>query len=164
MCGCFMRCNISSSSYTICSLPFTFFFRMILTATLPSGQSASRTMPYVPAPSVFPKRYRDLRLWSQHGIVCTGYVSYALAVIAVGLAVQLVEHICHCKEELVCDNACRTIRKRVLLIVGKLLAARQLLRRREAECQTEVRCLSGAYSLVGSVRGRYSAGGCNCAC
>lgn len=56
MCGCFRRCSISSSSYTICSLPRTFFLRIILTATFPSGQSASRTMPYVPAPSVLPKR------------------------------------------------------------------------------------------------------------
>ena len=40
-----MRCSISNSSYTICSLPRTFFFKMILTATLPSGQSASLTIP-----------------------------------------------------------------------------------------------------------------------
>jgi hypothetical protein len=68
---------------------------MILTATLPSGQSASRTIPYVPAPSVFPKRYRDLRVKSQHCHCMRGVRSNELAVIAVGLAVQLVEHICH---------------------------------------------------------------------
>jgi hypothetical protein len=41
-------------------LPLTFFLRMILTAHLPSGPSASRTIPYVPAPSVRPKWYLDL--------------------------------------------------------------------------------------------------------
>jgi len=45
MCGCLSRCKRSSSSSTICSFPLTFFFRMILTATLPSGPSASLTMP-----------------------------------------------------------------------------------------------------------------------
>src|SRR3569833_235397 len=42
------RCSfwsMSSSSYTMRSLPLTFFFRMILMATLPVGPSASRTMP-----------------------------------------------------------------------------------------------------------------------
>lgn len=69
---------------------------MILTATLPSGQSASLTIPYVPAPSVFPKRYRALRT---AGLVYQALArdtgGYELAVIAVGLAMQLVEHICH---------------------------------------------------------------------
>lgn len=59
--GCFSRCSICSSSYTIFSFPLTFFLRMILTATLPVGPSASRTTPYVPAPRVRPNRYRDLR-------------------------------------------------------------------------------------------------------
>src|ERR1700759_4936374 len=48
------------SSLTICSFPLTLFFMMILMATLPFGPSASRTMPYVPAPRVRPKWYLDL--------------------------------------------------------------------------------------------------------
>lgn len=65
--GCFSRCSISNSSSTIRSLPLTFFFRMILMATCPVGPSASRTMPYVPAPSVLPNRYRDLQRRRQYG-------------------------------------------------------------------------------------------------
>jgi hypothetical protein len=65
ICGCFIRCSISSSSYTICSLPFTFFLSIILIATFPVGPSASLTIPYVPAPRVLPNRYLDL-LACQH--------------------------------------------------------------------------------------------------
>lgn len=67
MLGCFSRCSIPSSSRTICSFPFTFFFKMILTATLPVGPSASRTIPYVPAPKVLPNEYFDLQNARQHG-------------------------------------------------------------------------------------------------
>jgi hypothetical protein len=45
ICGCLRFCSISNSSYTMRSLPLTFFFKMILMATLPSGPSASLTMP-----------------------------------------------------------------------------------------------------------------------
>jgi hypothetical protein len=54
-------------------------------------------------------------------IVCAGYGSDELAIIAVGLAVQLVEHICHCSSALVEFFANRTVREGVQLIVGKLL-------------------------------------------
>lgn len=60
MCGCLKCCNICSSSYTIRSFPLTFFFKMILIATFPAGESASLTMPYVPAPKVLPNLYFDL--------------------------------------------------------------------------------------------------------
>jgi hypothetical protein len=94
---------------------------MILTATLPSGQSASRTIPYVPAPSVFPKRYRDLQVKSQHGNGMRGARGNELAVIAVGLAVQLVEHICHYSSALAVHFARGTVREGAQLIVGKLV-------------------------------------------
>lgn len=57
MLGCFILCNRTISSYTIFSLPLTFFLRMILIANRSPAHSASRTIPYVPAPSVRPKRY-----------------------------------------------------------------------------------------------------------
>ncbi len=65
-------------------------------ATLPVGPSASRTTPYVPAPSVRPNRYLDLfynieplmlrsvSVLSEAGIV--------LFLIALGLAVEAVQH------------------------------------------------------------------------
>jgi len=97
MCGCFNRCSICSSSYTICSLPLTFFFRMILTATLPAGQSASRTTPYVPAPKVRPNLYCDLDTsissWCQ--VMRAGFGD-ALLVVALWLPVQFVDHIRDC--------------------------------------------------------------------
>jgi hypothetical protein len=61
--GCFILWSISNSSYTIRSLPLTFFLSMILMATLPSSQSASRTIPYVPAPRVLPNLYLPLKVW-----------------------------------------------------------------------------------------------------
>jgi hypothetical protein len=44
-----------------------------------------------------------------------------LAVIAVGLAVQLVEHICHCSSALVGHFTRATEREGVQLMVGKLV-------------------------------------------
>ena len=60
MLGCFILCSRTISSYTIFSLPLTFFLRMILIAYLSPPHSASRTIPYVPAPNVLPNRYWDL--------------------------------------------------------------------------------------------------------
>lgn len=57
ICGCFIRCNKTISSYTIFSFPRTFFFNIILTAYLSPAHSASRTIPYVPAPNVLPNLY-----------------------------------------------------------------------------------------------------------
>jgi hypothetical protein len=49
-----------------------------------------------------------------------GICSDELAVVAVGLAVQLVEHICHCSCALVGHVADGTVGEGVQLIVGKL--------------------------------------------
>ncbi len=62
MLGCFILCNSTISSYTIFSLPFTFFLSMILIANLCPAHSASRTIPYVPAPNVRPNRYWALEI------------------------------------------------------------------------------------------------------
>ena len=59
---CFIRCSNTISSYTIFSLPLTFFLRMILIAYRSPLHSASRTIPYVPAPRVLPNLY--CALWS----------------------------------------------------------------------------------------------------
>lgn len=78
-------------------------------------------------------------------IAWVGYGSNELAIIAVGLAVQLVEHVCHCWRQLVWLLVCRARRKGVSLMVGNVAAACALLTCGEAECQTQM-CLSGAYS------------------
>jgi hypothetical protein len=69
-------------------------------------------------------------------VVCAGYGSYELAVIAVGLTVQLVEHICHYNRALVWQLAYSTVRKGAQLIVGKFAAALKLPCCREAGSKT----------------------------
>jgi hypothetical protein len=54
-------------------------------------------------------------------VVCAGYGCYELAIIAVRLTVQLVEHICHYNRALVWQLAYPAIRKGAQLIVGNSL-------------------------------------------
>jgi hypothetical protein len=72
------------------------------------------------------------------GIECAGYGSDELAIIAVGLAVQLVQHICHCHSTSVTISRERRYEKGAQLIVGKGAAALELRNCREAECQTKM--------------------------